>query len=221
MTREAGPHSVWARFPTTMRQRGRHSPGRHIAEEGLTTRLRMVSSMLPVVLVALALLVVAVPKASGYEWRTVVTGSMRPALEPGDVVLISPISERVEVGDVVAFPDPTQLNRDILHRVAAITESGALVTKGDANDILDPWQIDSTQVIGTQTLALPKLGFLVAAVSSKPGIILVLVLPALLILVNEGRVWYQFVRYGPSAFETPNPGRHIPRRGRHLAEVPT
>jgi signal peptidase len=173
------------------------------------------------VLVALALLVVAVPTAVGYEWRTVVTGSMRPILEPGDVVLISPHSEHVEVGDVVAFPDPTQLNRDILHRVAEITESGALVTKGDANDVVDPWQIDSSQVIGTQALALPKLGFLVAAASSKPGIVIFLVLPALLILVNESRVWYQYVRYGPVVFETKAPGRHVPRGGRHLAEVPT
>lgn len=204
-----------------MRRRGRHSPGRHITEGGPATRLRVVLSFLPVMLVALALLVVALPKAAGYEWRTVVTGSMRPVLQPGDVVLISPTSEEVTVGDVVAFPDPTQLGRDILHRVTGIADSGALVTKGDANGVADPWQISSSEVIGTQVLALPKLGFLVAAVSSKPGILGFLVLPALLILLNEGRVWYQYVRYGPIVFETAKPGRHLPPRGRHLAEVPS
>lgn len=175
--------------------------------------------MLPVLLVAFALLFVALPKAAGYEWRTVVTGSMRPALQPGDVVLISPSAGEVGVGDIVAFPDPTGLNRDILHRVASITDTGVLVTKGDANDVVDPWQIDSSQVIGAKVLEIPRIGFLVEAATTKPGILILLVLPSFVILVNEGRIWYRFVRYGPSVFETVKPGRHLPRRGRHLADV--
>jgi signal peptidase len=177
--------------------------------------------MVPVILVACALAVVVLPKAAGYEWRTVVTGSMRPVLQPGDVVLISPISEDIEVGDVVAFPDPTQLDRDILHRVTQVTQNGALVTKGDANDVVDPWQIDSSEVIGAQALALPKLGFVIEAASTKAGILFLLVLPAVVIFANEVRLWYRFVRYGPVVFETSKPGRHLPPRGRHLAEAST
>jgi signal peptidase I len=202
-----------------MTSRGRHSPGRHITPPNLTTRFGAVSSVLPVFLIALALLVIVLPRATGYDWRTVVSGSMRPILQPGDVVLISSSMRPIEVGDVIAFSHPTLGSRDVVHRVTGIGEDGSLTTKGDANKTVDPWIVGPSEVIGREVLAIPKVGFLVQALTSKPGIVVSLVIPSLIIIIGEGRTWYRFVRYGPEVFETLNPGRHLPRRGRHLAEV--
>lgn len=169
-------------------------------------------------LVAVALVVVALPLASKGEWRTIQTGSMEPHVSPGDVVLLAPSAVTPEVGDVVAFPDPLQPDRDVLHRVVSFDEQGALVTKGDANDVDDPWTVAPSQVIGTEVVSIPKLGFLVSTVGSDLGILVFLVVPALLIFVNESKVWYRYIRYGRTAFEEPVKGRHLAGRQRWLQE---
>lgn len=207
----AGPSGLLA-----MSSRGRHSKGRHLYEGRGLARLNGIGQLLLAALVAVVLAVVAIPLATGGEWRTVQTGSMEPEISPGDVVLVQP-GTAVQVGDVVAFPDPLQPGRDVLHRVVDVDNTGLLVTRGDANDIADPWTIDPAEVIGTQSLAVPKLGLLVQTVSSDLGILLFLVVPALLILINESRVWFRWVRYGSAAFREETGGRHLVSRGKHLA----
>lgn len=133
-------------------------------------------------------------------------------------MLLSPLAELPEPGDVIAFRDPINQNRDVLHRVIAIDDEGYLITKGDANDIADPWQLEPSNVLGSQTFTIPKVGFLVAAISSEIGILLFLVLPALAVIVSEGRIWVRYVRFGADAFESQRSGRHRPQQGRHLEE---
>lgn len=67
------------------------------------------------------------------RWRPVtrveVRGdSMRPALEPGDRLLV--VRARPRLGDVVAFPDPRRPTRTMLKRVAA-RGPGGLTVLGD------------------------------------------------------------------------------------------
>lgn len=57
--------------------------------------------------------------------------SMRPALEPGDRLLVVPWGWR-RVGAVVALSDPREPTRTILKRVAEVRPDGALVVLGDA-----------------------------------------------------------------------------------------
>lgn len=185
-----------------MLRRGRHSPNRSPLTAGLPT-------LVLGVLVAAALVVIALPLVTKGEWRTVVSGSMEPHVSPGDVVLVAPTLESPQVGDVVAFADPLQPDRDVLHRVVDLDEQGALVTRGDANDVNDPWSILPSEVIGTEALIIPKIGFLISTVASDAGIFLFLVVPALLIMFNESKVWYRYIRYGSAAFEQPIRGRHL------------
>lgn len=198
-----------------MSRRGRHSKGKHLRTASGSSKVRVAYSVLMCALVSFALAVVAIPLASEGEWRTIQTGSMEPLVSPGDVVLVTP-PRAPEVGDVIAFTDPIRPERDVLHRVVDIDEEGMLITRGDANDVVDPWLLDPATVIGTQTITIPTIGFVIAAVGSDLGILLFLVIPALLIVISEGRIWYRYVRYGPEAFE-PLGGRHMTPRGKHLA----
>jgi nickel-type superoxide dismutase maturation protease len=76
-----------------------------------------------------------------YRWvprlvpgRVVVDGgSMRPALEPGDRLLVLPW-RRPRPGDVVAASDPRLPARTIVKRVAEVRPDGSLVLLGDAPD---------------------------------------------------------------------------------------
>ena len=83
--------------------------GRHLRIDPIGRRLlRTAMTVAQVAVVVVALAVIALPLATDHEWRTVVTGSMRPTIEPGDVILTAPSTEPVQVGDVVTFVDELQ-----------------------------------------------------------------------------------------------------------------
>src|SRR5690554_5540837 len=183
--------------------------GRHLRIDPIGRRLlRTAMTVAQVAVVVVALAVIALPLATDHEWRTVVTGSMRPTIEPGDVILTAPSTEPVQVGDVVTFVDPIHGDRDVVHRVVGFDSDGMVLTKGDANDELDPWALHPDDVRGSVVVQVPKVGFAVEAMSSKVGIALSLFVPSVLILVSEVRVWYRFVRYGREAFEPVSRRRH-------------
>jgi signal peptidase I len=77
-------------------------------------------------------------------WRveTVLSGSMRPTIHPGDLeILRSESTASVRVGQIVAFHPPHE-SITVTHRVIALDRRASgvwVVTKGDANNTKDPW----------------------------------------------------------------------------------
>jgi nickel-type superoxide dismutase maturation protease len=61
----------------------------------------------------------------------VVGGSMRPALEPGDRLVVVRL-RRPRPGDVVAVPDPREPGRLLVKRIAARRPPADLELRGDA-----------------------------------------------------------------------------------------
>ena len=84
-------------------------------------------------LAALALTALAAGWASRQLERTEVAGdSMRPALQPGDRLLVRR-TKSLKVGDIVAAADPRRPARTVLKRAAAVDDSGVfLVGDNDA-----------------------------------------------------------------------------------------
>jgi signal peptidase len=60
------------------------------------------------------------------------------------------------VGDIIAFK--TQLHH-VLHRIVEVRPDG-YVTKGDANEVVDPWLVPKQDVIGKLIFCVPYLGSL-------------------------------------------------------------
>jgi len=86
------------------------------------------------VLIAYSLLLSAGLFARGYVVPVVVSGgSMRPALVPGDIVLVLPRTAPA-VGDIALIHSGQSL---VLHRVTRTLRDGSLETRGDANPIGD------------------------------------------------------------------------------------
>jgi signal peptidase len=112
----------------------------------------------------------------GIQLHTVTSGSMRPAIEPGDV-LITHINnmETLEKGDVVLLFDNKTQNVNS-HRIVDISVADDLVTlttKGDSNPLPDPAIQNPTQMpIQKVTAVVPKIGFLLAVTHSQYGIYL-------------------------------------------------
>lgn len=84
------------------------------------------------------------PHVLGYRTATMLTGSMAPAIEPGDIVVaVQRPAGQVAVGDVITYHIPVEDHRVETHRVVEVTRTDedavAVRTKGDANKGADPW----------------------------------------------------------------------------------
>ena len=122
----------------------------------------LVLSLVLVAATGLALAVAVVPRVTGSVPLTVLTGSMRPHLQPGDLVVVRPTDPaNLAVGDVVTFQprsgDPTL----ITHRITAIAsvdgQVASLTTQGDANGAPDA-PIVPAQVMGRVWYHVPLVG---------------------------------------------------------------
>lgn len=94
--------------------------------------------------VAFGALVLAGYQVGTGRWHAtpVLSGSMRPGLQPGDVVVTQrvPVSD-LQVRDVVVFHPPNQSQRQTVHRIVKLTVKGgttSITTWGDANRVADP-----------------------------------------------------------------------------------
>jgi len=108
-------------------------------------------------LLSLSVVLGAAAVVLGYVHLTpVLSGSMRPGLQPGDVVVTTRVPARdVRAGDVVVFHPP---GSDALrvHRVRTLSTGPrgvVMTTKGDANRDADPWKAritghDAYRVVG-------------------------------------------------------------------------
>ena len=134
------------------------------------------------------------PVLFGMRSFAVLSGSMEPVLSTGDVVVDEPIGPRqVRVGDVVTFADADHRGRRVTHRVRSVHIVGArarFVTKGDANDSPERWQMDANGRLGRVVYRVPMVGYLVARLGDPRAKLALIVVPAaLLALLELVRIW--------------------------------
>ncbi len=106
--------------------------------------------------------------AAGYEKYVVETGSMVPALDPGDLVVDRPVNGDLKVGDIITFKHG-QGDDLVTHRIVGITPEG-IKTKGDANRTADVWTIPDDYVQGVVAFRIPKGGYVITFMSKPAGI---------------------------------------------------
>jgi signal peptidase len=114
-------------------------------------------------LVAVLVVSVVVLNVTGVlATRVVLTGSMSPVMNPGDVVVTLPVSTRTPVvGDIVTYNAQRFDGSDVApvtHRIVAIDETGRFITKGDANPDPDVQNPSVDDVAGVVVAVVPKLG---------------------------------------------------------------
>ena len=111
--------------------------------------------------------------------QTVLSGSMRPTVSPGDLAITQGVPRSsLRVGDVVVFTPPTE-TQAVIHRITSLN-GDVMTTKGDANRVGDAWRV--TLQGATQyrlAFVVPYLGWLtelrsVALIAA--GLILVLLI---------------------------------------------
>ena len=118
-----------------------------------------------VLTVAVLAVAVVIPKVAGATPYTVLTGSMRPTMPPGAMVVVRPVDQsQVTVGDVVTYLPRSGSAEVVTHRVVATgidaTGRPVFMTKGDANDAVDPAPVHGYQLVGKRWYTMPYLGYL-------------------------------------------------------------
>ena len=93
------------------------------------------------------------PNYFGYTFFEVASGSMKPALQVNDVILVKITNEDLKKGDIIAFQSEDAV---ITHRILYI-DGNIITVKGDNNNIVDK-PISKDQVIGKIVKIIPKLG---------------------------------------------------------------
>jgi len=125
------------------------------------------------------------PIPGNFKSLVVMSGSMTPKIQVGAVAIVKP-SEAIQVDDIVTFKDPRDPKNLITHRIVEEKE-GVFKTKGDANQAADNWEVSKNDVVGKFLFSIPLLGYAVDFAKKPPGFMLLILLPAILIIVNE--IW--------------------------------
>lgn len=161
---------------------------RRSANAGLT-------ALLVVAAVTFFLLAVG-PRVLPYQTSTMLTGSMSPGINPGDVVMSARIPVRaLRVGDVITYQIPVDDHRVETHRIIELITnpdgSTAVRTKGDANAGADPWTATlQGDTAYRQIATLPYLGQAIRALRT-PAVNMALMYgaPAALLLAGLVSIW--------------------------------
>jgi len=121
-------------------------------------------------LALLAFLFLAVgPHVLGYRTMTMLTSSMSPTIDPGDVTVVTPIAiSEVTEGMVITYHKPVEDHSVVTHRVVSVATgpdgSVQVQTKGDANRAIDPWAATLEGDTAYQLRAvIPGLGHVIQA----------------------------------------------------------
>ena len=112
------------------------------------------------VLVVAVILVILISGIFKYKLIAVATDSMNPVFYRGDAVMIAYKDPNdVKVGDILAYEHKGVM---ITHRIIEITEDNGklyFATKGDANEIADPYITPQGDVIGKVEYVVKYIGF--------------------------------------------------------------
>ncbi len=119
---------------------------------------------------------------AGYHPLIMRSGSMVPAIEVGDVVVIEHVwALDVGPGDVVTFQDPSGEAGTVTHRVRSVDDSDGVrtfETCGDANVECESWSIVPEDTVGRAVFVVPGVGLVVVNLL-RPVMLFVLAVIAL------------------------------------------
>ena len=129
-----------------------------------------------------------VPSVAGKLPLIVLTDSMYPVIQSGDLIICSTGEpEEIEVGDVIAFFDHAGNGTTIVsHRVLEVTQLDGKIawrTKGDNNNTEDRLLVPEEKLVAVyEGTRLPGFGNVALFMQTTPGLIVCVVLPILLLV---------------------------------------
>jgi signal peptidase len=149
-----------------------------------------------VVMVAILLIFSAFPIAGNYKIFVVQSGSMAPAIKMGSLVIVKPAND-YKIGDVITFGPYSRTKAPTTHRIydiKVVNGQPVYITKGDANNAPDTREITKRDILGKVLFSIPYLGFAVAFAKKPLGFVLIVIVPAVIIIVDEIKNIYKEIK---------------------------
>ena len=149
--------------------------------------------LIPVLVINIALIVKsytnkdAVPSFGGYMPLIVLTDSMKPTIDGGDLIICHTIEAKdVKVDDIISYFDPEGNGQSIVtHRVKEVVndENGiSFLTQGDANNTMDNEPIPGDKLVGIYQSRIPNAGNVAMFMQTTTGLIVCVVCPLILLI---------------------------------------
>jgi signal peptidase len=122
--------------------------------------------------IALAAVLLVVPKVSGSVPLTILTQSMEPTLPPGTLIVVRPVDpDALEVGDVATYQIRSGDPAVITHRITAISSASdgtrSFTFTGDNNASPDSLPVTPGQIQGEVWYSVPLVGWANQAVNGQ------------------------------------------------------
>lgn len=144
------------------------------------------------VIIALVTAISALEIPNGIRLYTVRSGSMAPAIPAGSIVMVKP-SPEYHKGNVITFKSASERylekpTKTMTHRIYEVLEEEgrtAYLTKGDFNPSPDSELVTRELVLGKVIFSVPLLGYPVAFARTVPGLIILIVIPATILIYSE------------------------------------
>lgn len=120
----------------------------------------------------------------GYKAYIIVTDSMKPNINTGDIVVIKKDESELKIGSVITYKNKNEL---VTHRIVQIKETDnekAYITKGDNNNVEDAEKVYAEQIEGNVVVTIPYLGNIILILKNRVfDIILVTIIFAIYIYI--------------------------------------
>jgi signal peptidase len=115
---------------------------------------------------------VLVPRIGGATPYTILTGSMRPNMPPGTLVVVKPVPiDQIGIGTVVTYQLSSGEPTVVTHRVVGVRFDGTgkrlFTTQGDANNAPDAKLVRPVQIKGKLWYHVKYLGYVNTFVNGK------------------------------------------------------
>lgn len=126
------------------------------------------------------------PTVMGYQFKTVLSGSMEPTFLTGSIIVIEPTKDgsKYKKDDVITFKESDK--KIVTHRIIDVKNVNGKVmyeTKGDNNNGPDLKPVLAENVIGKYgNITVPYVGYLLNYANSKAGAALLLIIPGICLL---------------------------------------
>ena len=124
------------------------------------------------------------PSFFGYKNFIVITGSMKPTLNEGDIVFVKDVKD-IQENDIIAFREQ---NSVVTHRVFEVyKENGEdyYITKGDANSGTDTRLLSISDVEGKYVFKIPFVGKVILLLRKPIGIIILFIVLVMFLLLSS------------------------------------
>ncbi|HWR27661.1 MAG TPA: signal peptidase I [Candidatus Thermoplasmatota archaeon] len=155
-----------------------------------TKRKKSFWKTLTVIGISLCTILVAMMVLTGMlQVLIVLSGSMQPTFNAGDVILTVDTPVRsLKVNDIITYWSPDNMKSLVTHRIVTISKDSqglSFQTKGDANEGVDQYVVPAELVVGRMVLTIPYVGHVASISHSFLGFLLLVLAPGIVVISAE------------------------------------